>query len=162
VSRPRPTAPPTPQGRPGRAARGFTLLEVVVALAILSLAVVAGIQLFAGGLRLLKVAGEHQEAALIADAKMRAVSALVEGRETGTEGGFRWERTIRRIEVPPELVTATAYGVYAVTVRVSWDPQRSVEIATLRTAHPAGPTDTTAAATLLPVTKPATPLPRNP
>jgi general secretion pathway protein I len=156
--------PPSAGGRPGRGARGFTLLEVVVALAILSLAVVAGIQLFAGGLRLLKLAGEHQEAALIADAKMRAVSALVEGRETGTEAGFTWERTIRRVEVPPELVTTTSkpYGVYAVTVRVSWDPQRSVEIATLRTAHAAGPTDIATLPTRPAAAGIATPVPRNP
>ena len=134
---------PATAGAP--ADRGFTLLEVVVALAILSVAVVAGIQLFAGGLRLLKLAGEHQEATLIADAKTREVSAFVEGHETGTDGGFTWERTIRRTEVPVELATTTAqpYELYAVTVRVSWERQRTVEITTLRTAHPAAPGDTT-------------------
>jgi general secretion pathway protein I len=127
-----------------RADRGFTLLEVVVALAILSVAVVAGIQLFAGGLRLLKLAGEHQEATLLADAKTREVSAFAEGHDSGTDGGFTWERTIRRTEVPVELATTTSrpYELYAVTVRVSWDRQRAVEITTLRTAHPAAPADT--------------------
>ena len=129
----------------GPADEGFTLLEVLVALAILSLAVVAGIQLFAGSLRLLKLAGEHQEATLIADEKTREVSSLVEGRETGTEAGFTWERTIQRTEMPAELVTVTPkpYEVYAVTVRVSWGQQRSVQLATLRTAHPPGAGDTT-------------------
>src|SRR5207302_1876036 len=82
---------------------------VVVALAILSVAVVAGIQLFAGGLRLLKLAGEHQEATLIADAKTREVSAFVEGHETGTDGDFTWERTVRRTDVPVELATTTPH-----------------------------------------------------
>ena len=49
-----------------RADAGFTLLEVIVALAILSLAVVAAIQGFAQGLRLLKLAGDHQRAMLLA------------------------------------------------------------------------------------------------
>ena len=43
---------------------GFTLLEVLIAFAILSVAVVAVIQGFAQGLRLLKTAGDHQQAVL--------------------------------------------------------------------------------------------------
>jgi prepilin-type N-terminal cleavage/methylation domain-containing protein len=134
---------PATAGAP--ADRGFTLLEVVVALAILSVAVVAGIQLFAGGLRLLKLAGEHQEATLIADAKAREVSEFAEGHDSGTDGDFTWERTISRTDVPVELATTTSrpYELYAVTVRVSWDRQRTVEITTLRTAHPSAPGDTT-------------------
>src|SRR3989442_9387407 len=60
-----------PQGspRPRPTTAGFTLLEVLVALAILSIAVVASIQGFAQGLRLLKLAGDHQQATLIADQK---------------------------------------------------------------------------------------------
>lgn len=133
-SRPRGTRAPAGQ-------RGFTLLEVLVALAILSLAVVAAIQLFAGGLRLLKLAGEHQQAALIADEKTREVETPVEGRDTGTEGEFTWERTIRRTEVPAELATAggTPYDLYAVTVEVKWGGKRSIEVATLRTARPPEP-----------------------
>ena len=46
-------------------AAGFTLIEVLVALAILSLAVVASIQGFAQGLRLLRLAGDHQQAMLL-------------------------------------------------------------------------------------------------
>ena len=125
---------------------GFTLLEVLVALAILSLAVVTAIQLFAGGLRLLKVAGEHQQAALLADQKTREVGALVEGRETGTEGEFTWERSIRSTEVPAEvaLTSPKPYRIYTVTVQVRWDGKRSVEVATLRTALPAVPGDSSA------------------
>ena len=51
-------------------ARGFTLLEVLVALAILGVAVVASIQGFAQGLRLLKLAGDHQDAMMVADPRM--------------------------------------------------------------------------------------------
>src|SRR6266571_2761381 len=66
-----------------RADAGFTLLEVIVALAILSLAVVAAIQGFAQGLRLLKLAGDHQRAMLLADEKAREVVDPEEGREPG-------------------------------------------------------------------------------
>jgi len=122
---------------------GFTLLEVLVALAILSLAVVTAIQLFAGGLRLLKVAGDHQQATLLADQKTREIGAFVEGRETGTEGDFTWERRIESMEVPEALAVTSskASRIYTVTVQVRWDGKRSVEIATLRTAPPAEPDD---------------------
>src|SRR5262249_46488475 len=43
-------------------ARGFTLLEVLVAFAILAVAIVSLIELSAQGLRLLKVSGDHQRA----------------------------------------------------------------------------------------------------
>src|SRR5439155_1054673 len=49
---------------PSRREGGFALLGVLVAFTILSLAVVAAIQGFAGGLRLLRLAGEHQQAIL--------------------------------------------------------------------------------------------------
>ncbi len=129
--------------RPGHAAgaSGFTLLEVLVALAILSLAVVTAIQLFAGGLRLLRLAGEHERAASIADQKLREVQEFTEGQESGTEGEFSWERSVRIAEVPAELTinSQKPYHVYAITVQVRWGDKRSIEVATLKTAHPPEP-----------------------
>ena len=116
--------------------RGFTLLEVLVALAILGVAVVASIQGFAQGLRLLKLAGDHQDAMLIADQKLREVTAPQEGRDEGTEDRFTWSRTIARVPAPELAVTPTrriAWNVYQVNVEVRWDPQRRVELTTLRT-----------------------------
>jgi general secretion pathway protein I len=134
--------------RPGRGGRalgqpGFTLLEVLVALAILSLAVVTGIQLFAGGLRLLKRAGEHQQATVLADSKVRELTTLTEGQEAGVDGDFTWERTIREAPLPVESAEGpdvSPYKVYAVTVQVRWGDHRSLELATLRVLRPPEPT----------------------
>jgi general secretion pathway protein I len=118
-------------------ARGFTLLEVLVALAILSLTVVVSIQGFAAGLRLLKLSGDHQSAMLIADLKAREVTRPKEGREDGTEGEFTWERTIKVLPSPDlDLPGRTVkWHVYEIDVKVKWGERsiRTVEITTLRT-----------------------------
>jgi general secretion pathway protein I len=117
--------------------RGFTLLEVLVALAILSLTVVVSIQGFAQGLRLLKLSGDHQAAMLIADLKAREVTTPKEGREDGTEGAFTWERTVKVLPSPDLDIPGRAvkWHVYEIDVKVKWGDRnvRTVEIATLRT-----------------------------
>ena len=92
-----------------RSTAGFTLLEVLVAFAILSVAIVASIQGFAQGLRLLRTAGDHQQAILIADQKIREIVTPMEEQKSGTEGPFTWERTIT-VDPTPELTSVAATG----------------------------------------------------
>jgi hypothetical protein len=121
---------------------------VLVALAILGLAVVAAIQGFAQGLRLLKLAGDHQEATLLADRRAREVVTPEEGRQDGVEGAYRWERTVRALAAPDLAPGGTPprWRVYEIAVRVTWDERRQVEVTTLRTVpvsatgEPLGPT----------------------
>lgn len=115
--------------------RGFTLLEVLVALAILSVAVVASIQAVAQGLRLLRLSGDQQRAVLVADQKAREVVAPVEGQESGTEGDFAWERRVSVVEAPDltPLGSIQRWRIFEIAVRVTWDQRRRVEITTLRT-----------------------------
>lgn len=124
-----------------RDCRGFTLLEVLVALAILGLAVVTIIQLFSQGLRLLKLSGDHQRAVLLADQKIREVEGLVEGTESGEEGEFAWERRVEREPVPEELAAPGPFPlrVFRVSVQVRWGGTRAVQVATYRTMREALP-----------------------
>ena len=121
---------------PRRGEAAFTLLEVLVALAILGLAIVVSIQGFASGLRLLKLSGEHQEAMLLADLKAREIAAPTEpGRDTGTEGPFTWEREVKQV-VTPDLEVDGRVGrwrQWEVDVHVRWGDHRQVSVATLRT-----------------------------
>src|SRR5882724_6765941 len=128
---------PPPRPRRRRCDRaGFTLLEVLVALAILSLAIVVSIQGFASGLRLLKLSGEHQEAMLLADLKAREITSPTQaGRDSGTEGPYTWEREIKQVVTPDLEVDGRAvkWRQWEVDVNVRWGDHRQVTVATLRT-----------------------------
>jgi general secretion pathway protein I len=130
-----------PDGTHTRQNAGFTLLEVLVAFAILSVAVVAVIQGFAQGLRLLKVAGDYQQAVLLADQKAREVVMPVEGHDQGQDGAFDWERTVTVVKAPDlERTPATRkWTVYQIDVKVHWGDKRGVEIASLRTTAEKAP-----------------------
>ena len=126
----------TPLGTAARRSAGFTLLEVLIAFAILSVAVVALIQGFAQGLRLLKAAGDHQQAVLLADQKARELVIPVTGHDQGQEGTFDWERTVTVVKAPDlERTPATRkWRVYQIDVKVRWGDRRGVEVVTLRTS----------------------------
>ena len=104
--------------RGARSEAGFTLLEVLVAFTILTLTVVAVVQGFAQGLRLLRAAGDQQMAVLIADQKAREVVIPTEGREEGKEGMFDWERKISVVAAPDLTRTAASakWHVYQIDV----------------------------------------------
>lgn len=117
---------------------GFTLLEVLVAMVILSVAVVTLIQLASQGLRLLKLSIDHQEAAMLADRLIRTADAAVEGTEAGQEGQFTWERRARLVAVPDELlpISGPSPRLLSLSVAVRWGSSgRTVEVATLRLAQ---------------------------
>jgi general secretion pathway protein I len=119
---------------------GFTLVEVLVAFAVLSLTVIVAVQGFAQGLRLLKLSGDHQQAILIADQKAREVVTPTEGREEGTEEAYTWARTIRPVPAPELEVPGrpARWHVYEVDVQVTWgDGRRTVGVTTLRTVSEA-------------------------
>jgi type II secretion system protein I len=119
--------------------RGFTLLEVLVALTILALAIVTLMQLSSQGLRLLHLSDDYQQAVLVADRVARAADGLEVGVQAGREGRFEWERRVALMPVPEELVAGAGpeLRLYALTVAVRWGGRRTLELASLRTV--AGP-----------------------
>jgi len=121
---------------------GFTLLEVLVAMVVLSVAIVTLIQLASQGLRLLRVSGEHQEAVMLADRLARAADVSRESLDTGHEGAYAWERRTRLVIVPADLSPAgtDAPRLLSLSVAVTWGGGRSVELSTLRLAQGTGNT----------------------
>ena len=114
--------------------RGFTLLEVLVAMTILGLAIVTLMQLSSQGLRLLRLSDDYQHAVLVADRLVRAVEVPREGVDTGREGAFQWERRVALVSVPEELTPGAGPKplFYSLSVAVRWGGARALEIASLR------------------------------
>lgn len=119
---------------------GFTLLEVLVAMVVLSVAIVTLIQLTSQGLRLLRVSGEHQDAVMLADRLARAADVSRENVDTGHEGPFDWERRTRLVVMPADLtpVGSDSPRLLSLSVTVKWGGGRSVEVSTLRLAQGMG------------------------
>jgi general secretion pathway protein I len=108
-------------------ASGFTLIEVVVAMAILSIGLVVIIELFGGGLRLGRVSGEYTKAAGYARIKMEEISlakSLVEGVQAGNfDNDYRWQVEVRRVDlIPPGKDTTyrPSVALYRVRIDVLW------------------------------------------
>lgn len=127
----------------GSAAAGFTLLEVVVALVIASLAMIGLFQAGSGGLFAVDTAARAEEALQRAQSHLAAVgrdAALVEGDSSGDDGGgYRWRLRIQpamqRQSVAADGVTPQTTTLFDVEVEISWRAsghQRAVVLRTLR------------------------------
>ena len=85
---------------------GFTLLEVVVALAIAALALVGLFQAGSGGLFAVDTAARAEEAVQRAQSHLAAVgrdAALVQGDFTDDDGGgYRWRLRVRPVMQPSD------------------------------------------------------------
>jgi general secretion pathway protein I len=85
------------------ATTGFTLIEVVVAMAILAIGLTIIIELFSGGLRLGRTSVEYTKAVNYARMKMEEVflkQTIEEGSEEGTfDDTYRWQIDVKRVDV---------------------------------------------------------------
>jgi general secretion pathway protein I len=126
--------PTSPRARDG----GFTLLEVLVALVVLATVGVAVLQLFGGGLRLARTAGDHAAAALLASARLADLEPgpLTEDATEGTDGPYRWTRRVTLdpdlLPVEPENPDWGRLRLARVSVEVRWGQGRRFELVTLR------------------------------
>ncbi len=128
--------------------RGFTLLEVMVALAIMGMGLVLVMQLFAGGLRSVKVSEEYTMALLYARQKMEeavfnenqgggAGSGMIEGTD------YTWETVVLPYPLSDEEDDRYAsVRAHVLKVRVQWPGrvrQKYVELSTLKTSPAVNP-----------------------
>lgn len=125
--------------------QGFTLLEVVSALAILALGLAMAMQAAGGAMNQSRIAAEQTHAALLAQTAMDglgAVEPLEEGDYRGEfDHGYRWHATVRPYQLPggDELAElGQSVELFQVDLEVEWQrgdrPMRS-RFSTLRAMY---------------------------
>lgn len=131
---------------PANRARGFSLLEVLVAFVVLSLVATAVFRLFSGALGNASAAEEYSRAILVAQSALdeTAASALHEGTQSGSadDGRIEWTVQVTPYEVPginADLERASAVLpirmfrlVSAVTFPAPNGGQRNLTLSTIR------------------------------
>lgn len=126
--------------------KGFTLIEVVVAMAILGIGLIVIIELFSGGLRLARTSMEYTEAVNYARMKMEEMGVkqtMEEGSEEGEfDDTFRWQVETKKVDILPAQ-TGTDYkppvDLFQVKVNVFWksgSKERSTTLETYRAIKP--------------------------
>ncbi|MBI2565471.1 MAG: type II secretion system minor pseudopilin GspI [Candidatus Schekmanbacteria bacterium] len=123
------------------AAAGFTLLEVMVAMAILAMGVVASMNIFSSGMASASRAKEHAAALVLAESKMTELTMkpmLEEGTDSGELEGteYRWESTVE----PYEPGADEAEG--AISRLIKGADEASIDLDAARGGAPGGPAAT--------------------
>ena len=114
-----------------RADRGFTLLEVLIAFAIASLALALLFRATSDGLLSVRTASRYEEAVARARSHLAAIGrdvALVAGSSEGNDGsGYRWHLDVTPVATGQAVVVGPARiggppppVLYAISVAVSW------------------------------------------
>jgi general secretion pathway protein I len=126
--------------------RGFTLIEVIVAIAILAISLVMVMQLFSGGLRASRASCDYTRAIVHAKEKMEELSVepvqvgMTRFRDSGEfEDGFIWESEVQPHEELNKEFEDTGFNLLKIKIKVSWfnlaRQQKSVELVSLKTVE---------------------------
>jgi prepilin-type N-terminal cleavage/methylation domain-containing protein len=121
-----------------RGSRGFTLLEVLLATAIMSIGIVSALELFSGSMHLAGASAQQTQALVLGRAVMDAAlwrAELPEDVEAGEVGGYGWVRSTRYID--RQLLTLdeqdqgtfgvetdVEYELMEIVVEVNWESPR--------------------------------------
>ncbi len=138
-----------------RRTSGFTLLEVLVALVILSISVGVIMNVFSGGIRAVRTTRDYNRAVFLAQGKMEELLLKKFTEETTDSGtfeefpGFAWEMAVTEFQLPmteeeqlaaeAESELAPQLKTYQITLHVTWavgSRTRSFTLDTLRAVAP--------------------------
>jgi general secretion pathway protein I len=137
-----------PKGRrSSKCDKGFTLIEVVVALAILGVGLTVIIELFSGGLRLARASMEYTKALNYARIKMEeiAVKPVVnEGTEEGVseDKTFRWQMGVKKVDllsIDKSIDYKPPIELFQIKIDVFWksgSKERSTSVESLKAIKP--------------------------
>lgn len=130
-----------------RVDKGFTLIEVVVALAILGIGLTVIIELFSGGLRLGRASMEYTKAVNYARMKMEE-TMLKPAVEEGTQEGesddrtFRWQVGVKKVDllsIDKSIDYKPPIELFQVRIDVFWksgSKEKSTSVESLKAIKP--------------------------
>ena len=111
---------------------GFTLIEVIVAMAILGLSLVMVMQLFSAGLKAARASCDYTIAVVHAKDKMEELSEFLTNDSGEFDDGFKWESNVEDYKEHEE----TEYKLVKIKVKIIWPGvlknQKSIEIVSLK------------------------------
>lgn len=112
--------------------QGFTLIEVIVAMAILGISLTLVMQLFSGGLKSAKAASDYTRAIVHAKDKMEELSSMLNDESGEFEDGFKWEAGTEIYKAHEE----SGYNLLKLKVKIIWPEalakQKSIDMVSLR------------------------------
>jgi general secretion pathway protein I len=120
---------------------GFTLLEVLTAMMILTISIVVIFELFSGGLRSASLSNKYTRAIFHARAKMEATllaDTLMEGETEGiVNEDYRWRLSIVPLESEEDsgILKRSVETVFRLTVDIMWSDGEKERTFTIRTLH---------------------------
>ncbi|MBI4778629.1 type II secretion system minor pseudopilin GspI [Candidatus Desantisbacteria bacterium] len=101
---------------------GFTLLEVMVAMAIFAVAVITLLSVFSNGLNLTRATNDHTQAIILAQSKLAEFNAGLEQDTTGKQGCFDWKIYASTID----------HGLGKIVLTISRDGHQKMQLTGLR------------------------------
>ncbi len=118
-----------------RSVRGFSLIEMLVAMVILSLSLGVLYQAAMGATRNVRVAAEYSEALMLAESIMSEVSlvAMPDSDTAGSFGVYEWRASVLPLTIEDDPTLQVGAPLAEVVVTVSWgegDRQREVTLNT--------------------------------
>ena len=127
--------------------KGFTLIEVVVGLAILGVGLTVIIELFSGGLRLGRTSMEYTKAVNYARVKMEETMAkpvVEEGTQEGESDDkiFRWQTGVKKVDllsIDKSIDYRPPVELYQIKIDVLWKSgakEKSMSVESLKATKP--------------------------
>jgi general secretion pathway protein I len=119
---------------------GFSLIEVLFALALIGLALGTAAALLSNGLLAARTAGDVATALALAEEQLAATGVtqpLQPGSTSGTFGRFTWAITIAAYDDP--AITSQRVQLYRIEARIGWRDgfqRRQFALATVRIGPP--------------------------
>jgi len=112
--------------------RGFTLIEVILALVIMSVSLAMIMQLFSAGLKASRASCDYTRAVIYAKDIMEEISGSSQPDSGEFEDGFLWETEV----MPYEDSEGMASNLMQIKVKVSWHDvlkkDKAIELVSLK------------------------------